>query len=149
MAKSPKKAVTVKTAKPKTNKGGRPKIKIDFAQLEELCNIQATAEECAAVLGISEDTLSRRIQEELGIGFAEYRKKYSLAGKASLRRLQWRSAQRGSVPMQIFLGKNDLGQSDKATLAGEDGGAVKVAVDIQEFRDGLKDMISAVRPVEK
>jgi hypothetical protein len=149
MAKSPKKAVTVKAASKTPKKRGPKKIQVDYAQLEELCNIQATAEECAAVLGMSEDTLSRRIQEDHGIKFAEYRKKHSLAGKASLRRMQWRSAQRGSVPMQIFLGKNDLGQSDKATIAGEDGGAVKVAVDLQEFRDGLKDMISAVRPVEK
>ncbi len=30
-----------------------------------------------------------------------------------LRQLQWNSAERGNIVMQIFLGKNLLGQTDK------------------------------------
>ena len=30
-----------------------------------------------------------------------------------LRQLQWKSAENGNVTMQIFLGKNILGQQDK------------------------------------
>ena len=30
-----------------------------------------------------------------------------------LRQLQWKSAEQGNVTMQIFLGKNILGQQDK------------------------------------
>ena len=37
----------------------------------------------------------------------------SIDGKIALRRLQFQSAKEGSVPMQIFLGKQWLGQSDK------------------------------------
>ena len=30
--------------------------------------------------------------------------------------MQWRSAERGSVPMQIWLGKQVLGQTDKQEI---------------------------------
>ena len=33
--------------------------------------------------------------------------------KMRLRQLQWKSAENGNVTMQIFLGKNILGQQDK------------------------------------
>jgi hypothetical protein len=33
--------------------------------------------------------------------------------KLRLRQLQWQSASKGNVTMQIFLGKNMLGQQDK------------------------------------
>lgn len=37
-------------------------------------------------------------------------------GLASLRRLQFAAAQKGSVPMQIWLGKQYLSQTDKQML---------------------------------
>jgi len=33
--------------------------------------------------------------------------------KFGLRQLQWKSAEKGNVTMQIFLGKNILGQKDR------------------------------------
>ena len=33
--------------------------------------------------------------------------------KMRLRQLQWKSAEKGNVTMQIFIGKNMLGQQDK------------------------------------
>lgn len=57
-------------------------------------------------------------------------------GKASLRRLQWKSAQSNPV-MQIFLGKQYLGQADKVeTSKGEDKGAA-----YKQFIDKLKNVI--------
>jgi len=38
----------------------------------------------------------------------------------SLRRLQMKSAQKGSVPMQIWMGKQQLGQSDQPIPEQED-----------------------------
>lgn len=93
--------------------GGRPIIEIDLKLVKKLCEIQCTGEEIAGVLGVSYDTLVRRIKESEQGGFAEYYKKNSQVGKASLRRLQWGSATKGSVPMQIWLGKQYLGQKDK------------------------------------
>ena len=45
--------------------------------------------------------------------FGNVYKKTSAAGKMSLRREQWRSAEKGNVTMQIWLGKQWLGQTDK------------------------------------
>ena len=97
-----------------TNKGGRPRKELSFKTLNKLIQIQCTAEECASVLGVSSDTLDRRLREEFGVGFAEYYKTHGHMGKVSLRRMQWKSAQKGNVTMQIWLGKQMLGQADKS-----------------------------------
>jgi len=105
--------------KAKKPKGGRPRKEIDPADLQSLVRMQCTAAECAAFFEISIDTLDRRIKEmkdedDVAIeGFADYYKRQAPHGKASLRRLQWASAHRGSVTMQIWLGKQMLDQRDK------------------------------------
>ena len=101
---------------PEKNKGGRPKKQFDYEQLEELCRIQCTGEECAAVLKITYETLNARLKADGFGGFLEYYKNKSGYVKASLRRLQWKSAQSGNVSMLIWLGKQYLGQSDKQDI---------------------------------
>ena len=49
----PSKRPEAKKAKKKVNKGGRPKIAIDYQKLDAMCAIQCTGEECAAILDIS------------------------------------------------------------------------------------------------
>lgn len=89
------------------------KIEIDIKLVQKLCEIQCTGEEVASVIGVSYDTLVRRVKELGYGGFAEYYKKNSQIGKASLRRLQWGAAVKGNVSMQIWLGKQILGQKDR------------------------------------
>lgn len=96
----------------------RPKIEIDFKIVKRLCGIQCTGEEIASVLQIDYDTLNARIKEEYKVGFSEYYKKESAVGKISLRRLQWKAADRGNVSMLIWLGKQYLGQTDKQEFSG-------------------------------
>lgn len=93
-------------------RGHRTKIEIDFKLLGGLCNIQCTASEIAGVMNISVDTLDRRIRELYKVTFADYYKKHSEEGKASLRRIQFKHANTNTA-MAIFLGKNLLGQRDK------------------------------------
>lgn len=86
---------------------GRKKVKIDYDTVKNLAKICCTQEEIASVMGCSVKTLQRRRQ---------FNKAYQDGlneARASLRRLQWKKALEGSVPMQIFLGKNILGQRDK------------------------------------
>ena len=45
--------------------------------------------------------------------YSEYLTKGRANVKIRLRKLQWQSAENGNVTMQIFLGKNILGQQDK------------------------------------
>lgn len=86
---------------------GRKKVKIDYDTVKNLAKICCTQEEIASVMGCSVKTLQRRRQ---------FNKAYQDGlndARASLRRLQWRSAANGNITMQIFLGKNLLGQRDK------------------------------------
>ena len=89
----------------------RPKKKIERSTFENLCAIHCTLSEIAGVLNCSEDTIERWCKEELGMGFADAYKKYSVAGNISLRRMQFKMAEH-SVPMAIWLGKQWLGQRD-------------------------------------
>lgn len=98
------------------NKGGRPKIEVDWQQFDKLCQIQCTLREIAEFFQCSEDTIERRCKEVKGMGFAEYFEQKRGLGKISLRRMQWQTAIDGNVTMQIWLGKNYLEQSDKQEI---------------------------------
>lgn len=94
------------------NKGGRPKVELEAGQFEGLCKIQCTKEEICNIFDINEKTLTRWCKDTYGEGFYEVYKKKSAAGKASLRRQQFKIAET-NPGMAIFLGKNYLGQTDK------------------------------------
>jgi len=104
-----------------TNKGGAPIKEINFEALDNLINIQCTGEECASVLGVDYDTLNARIKDKGYDGFSDYFDKKRGKGKASLRRLQWKTAEEGNPTMLIWLGKQWLQQTDKQEITGKDG----------------------------
>ena len=83
----------------------RPKKEIDYTMVEKLANIQCTQEEIASFLGLSVRTLQR--DEE----FCHIYKKGQENGKMSLRRIQYKLAEK-NTSMAIFLGKQYLGQKD-------------------------------------
>ena len=60
--------------------------------------------EMADMLGVKPDTLKRHFADSIAKGKAE--------AKHSLRRAQWKLALSGNATMQIWLGKNILGQTD-------------------------------------
>ena len=84
---------------------GRPPRPIDPLLVERLARIHCTQEEIAAVLGCSVDTLQRRFTAIMDTG--------RLAGKASLRRVQFKLAESGNATMMIWLGKQYLNQTDR------------------------------------
>ena len=92
------------TEKPKR---GRPKKFVDLELVEKLAHIQCTYPEIASALGVSVDTLTRHPD------FAATFKRGAEGGRKSLRRLQFESAAKGNATMQIWLGKQYLGQSDQ------------------------------------
>lgn len=108
--------------------GGRPRIKIDYAACEKLARIMCTQSEIAEVLGVSLSTLEHDKE------FLRIHKKGIEAGKASLRRMQWKSAEDGNVTSQIWLGKQYLGQRDKQELTGKDGEQLVVKFEIVDGR---------------
>lgn len=96
---------------------GRPRAEIDKKQFESLCSLQCTLEEVASFFNVNERTIERWCKREYKQDFVDVYKKASAGGKMSLRRLQWQSAKAGNVTMQIFLGKQWLGQTDKTAVS--------------------------------
>ena len=99
-------------------KRGRPRKEIDVEQFESLCALQCTETEIASFFKCNIDTLSDWCVRQYGENFSEISKKKREIGKISLRRTQWKLAEKYPT-MAIFLGKQFLGQSDKieATVA--------------------------------
>ena len=110
----------------------------EWEAIDQMCQIQCTGEEIASVMGVSYDTLERRIREKHGVKFAEYIAQKAEGGKASLRRMQWKTAQNGNVVMQIFLGKNYLKQSDKIEQKTEH--TINPEDKVKSLVDGLEDI---------
>ena len=113
-------AATGKRRGPAKGTHGRPRTEVDWSKVDALCKWHAPANEIADTLSlidktISYNTLDRRAAEEHGITFGEYvRQKQSALCKNRLRELQWQTAANGNAAMQIWLGKQYLGQSDKS-----------------------------------
>ena len=99
---------------------GRPKWELTDERLrviEIVAEMHATEEEIARALGVSVDTISRRLKEKLGCTFEEILKKRREIGAISLRRWQWEAAKAGNIPMLIWLGKQYLGQRDRQDVS--------------------------------
>lgn len=75
---------------------------INQKQFESLCAIQCTRDEVCAVLEISYSTLMRWCQETYGTDFETIFAEKRQCGKMSLRRSQWRLAEKNPT-MSIWL----------------------------------------------
>ena len=90
----------------------RPRIPIDKQTFEKLCGLQCTEQEIVDWFNCSVDTIERFCKRTYKMRFAEVFNQKRSIGKISLRRMQWKLAEK-SAPMAIFLGKNYLGQTDE------------------------------------
>ena len=99
----------------KGSKKGVYGIKIDKEQFERLCSIMCSVDEICGFFGVSYDTLKRFCKQNYGQNFEVVQKDKSALGKISLRRIQFKQAERYPA-MAIFLGKQYLGQTDNAHL---------------------------------
>lgn len=119
-------------------KVGRPSIEINKQFFENLCSLHCTKQDIADFFQCSEDTIERFCHKTYDTNFAVVYKKYFTEGKISLRRLQWKSAEEGSVTMQIWLGRQMLGQTDKVVIEREDVETFEGVVDV--LNDIKKDI---------
>ena len=95
-------------------KGHTPaKDKIKKDQFENLCNLWCTLTEISEFFNVSEDTLESWCKDTYKETFSEVYKKKNSKGKIALRRWQMKSAEKGNVTMQIWLGKQHLNQKEK------------------------------------
>lgn len=117
------------------SKGGRPRAEIDPKKVEALCQVHATDQEIAAHFGVSVRTIERLKKR------AEFRGLFERGradGKISLRRAQWQAALAGQPAMLIWLGKQELGQTDRLEHSGPKGGPIQIE-QVRQMLDGLSE----------
>lgn len=94
-------------------KGDTPaQDRIDKKQFENLCGLQCTLLEICDFFDVEDDTLNSWCKKTYGTTFSEVFKLKRGKGQISLRRMQWKLAEKNAA-MAIFLGKQYLGQKDK------------------------------------
>jgi hypothetical protein len=104
---------TKKKPKAHHKPSGRPPAEIDKEQLKQLCAIQCTQAEIAAVFGVSRRTIENyAANPEYSAIFEQGRE----LGKMTVRRQQFKLLDAGSVTMAIWLGKQLLGQKDEVNV---------------------------------
>lgn len=97
----------------------RPRKEIDKRDFESLCTLQCTKEEICGFFDVSDKTLENWCKRTYAEGFSEVFKKKRGKGKISLRRAQFRLAEK-SASMAIWLGKQWLGQKDTVEIERSD-----------------------------
>lgn len=97
----------------------RPRKEIDQKQFENLCGLQCTLEEICGWFDVCSDTLEAWCKRTYKRSFSEVFAQKRGAGKISLRRSQWRLAEKNAT-MAIFLGKQFLGQRDNIDVTVSD-----------------------------
>lgn len=109
-------------------KMGRPRVEIDWDSLDKLCEMQCTEVEIARFFKCGIDAINSACKREKGKTFREYRDEVGVSGLVSLRRAQFTTALNGNPSMQIWLGKQLLGQKDqsKTEHTGAGGGPIQV-----------------------
>lgn len=118
---------------------GRPKKVINQKLFENLCGIQCTETEICGVLECSADTLNRWCKRTYKMTFADTYKSKSQVGKSSLRRAQWKLAEK-NASMAIWLGKQYLGQRDivELGLPTDNTQEDALSVSLREMAEGLE-----------
>lgn len=93
----------------------RPVKEIDQKVFEGLCRLLCTKKEICAVLDVTDKTLDGWCKRTYEQTYMETYEQKSASGKVALRRYQLRLAEKNAA-MAIWLGKQWLGQTDKAVV---------------------------------
>jgi len=98
-------------------KMGRPMLEFDLVELDKLASLGATYDDLADWYETTRRTIDRRIAKD--DDFCRAFKKGQAKLKMSIRRNQVKLANDGNVTMNIWLGKQLLGQTDKMNTKSE------------------------------
>lgn len=99
---------------PNAKKTGPAPKEIDWKTVSKLASFFCTTQEICQIIEVSDETLSTRCRKENRISLSEFIDASRGKGKMALRRAQFQAAiEKGNVQMQIWLGKQLLGQTDK------------------------------------
>ena len=128
---------------PQPGEGGAPRKVIDLDVARRAASLGCTSDEIATLLGIGRATFYNHLKEDTDLKDAldEGRDQ----GRTTLRRLQWQQAQNGNVTMQIWLGKQLLGQRDKHEV--EQTGVQTVQMQLLVAARAFSDGVNGGQPV--
>lgn len=114
---------------------GRPRLILNEHGKElilKLSNVMCTDEEIADMLGCDIDTLKAKHNIE---AFSESYKKGRSQAKSSLRKWQFQNAKNGNASLQIWLGKQYLGQTDKQEIEEKGNSPITINVSAATTKD--------------
>ena len=111
---------------------GQPKKQLDYSALDALLQFKVSCRFCAEYLGVSEDTIQRRIKEEHGMTFAEYHALKMERTAVKLQQKAIESALAGNNTMLIFALKNLANWADKQEISNVDGKAFRLSYETKE-----------------
>lgn len=126
------------------NNVARPVTLIDSGQLKALMRMKPSLKDTAAFFGCSEDTVERRIQENFGMSFADFRERNMIECRHSLVRKALQMAESGNVPMLTFALKNLCGWRDRQEEISSGSGTVTVLMSY----DPHKRIPARVKPLD-
>jgi hypothetical protein len=104
---------------------GRPPKPIPYDDIEAISRLHASDEEIAGFCGVARSTLELWKSDPEYLAAVE---RGRAAGKLNLRRKQLAKAEQGDGTMLVWLGKNMLGQADKAEV--KHSGQLSVVIDL-------------------
>ena len=123
---------------------GRPRKEIDQKQFDNLCGLQCTLEEICGWFGVTDKTLNSWCKRTYSESFSEVFRQKRSTGKISLRRSQWRLAEK-NASMAIWLGKQYLGQKDIVEVGVEKDNVQEDALS-ESLRELAKGLTSDDKP---
>jgi hypothetical protein len=120
---------------------GRPRAIINWRKVDSLLRAGCNGTEIAGLLGIHADTLYHACEEKYKVAFSAYQQAKREQGKELLRYAQFQSALNNNTTMQIWLGKQLLGQKDKQEVTNAGLPNITVMVDSPETAETLKALL--------
>ena len=93
--------------------------KVEFTpeDLEKLAILSPSVEEVAAVFEVAKRTVQRYLRKK---DYSEAYERGKSKRRVSIKRAQYQLAMKGHCAMLIWLGKNELGQSDMPEIQGSE-----------------------------
>ena len=112
----------------------RPLTEIDKKQFENLCGLQCTKEEICGFFEVTDKTLENWCKRTYKAGFSEVFRQKRGKGKISLRRSQFRLAEK-NANMAIWLGKQYLKQRDSVDEEADNEATKRIDEMIQAIKE--------------
>ena len=126
----------------------RPKKEFKPEIIEALAACCCTFEEIAAYIRWHPATVYRRMKNPKS-AFAQAYARGAAWGRATLRRWQWENASKGNTTMQIWLGKQNLGQTDTPQVQMTIHNEAKATADFTLNEETKKKLYEAAQLVRR